>query len=114
MHVHVGLVRKHIEVALRHHLQSERQFLRLRFTLPLQFGVQIHQRRRLDGVVARKIFAVNAGQAAVDDGLIHGTQLTRTAHELLEERQHEFTLCNQRVFAVAVPQRQIERIDVVK
>ena len=105
MNIYVRLMGEHIEIAFRDHFQRKCQFLCLLLLLLLQFLMQIDERRRINGIPAVEVVCIDLRQAAVDNRLVHGFELARTAHDLFDKGQHELALCNQRVRRIAVAQR---------
>ena len=108
--VDIGLVGKNIQTAHRKQLQRQRDPVRLRVDLLHQIIVKIFQGGRL-ALIVFQIFPVDVAHTTVDDGLLLRLDLVR-AHELLIQRHDKLGLHHQRLFAIAIPLGQIQRIDV--
>ena len=108
--VDIGLVGKYIQTAHCEQLQCQRDTVRLRVDLLHQIVIEVFQRRRLTLEIL-DILPVDVAHAAVNDGLLLRLDLIR-AHELLIQRHDKLGLHHQRLLAVAVALRQVQRIDV--
>ena len=108
--VDIGLVGKYIQTTHREQLQRQRNAVRLRVDLLHQIVIEVFQRRRL-ALEILDVLPVDVAYAAVDDGLLLRLDLVR-AHELLIQRHDKLGLHHQRLFAIAIPLGQIQRIDV--
>ena len=108
--VDIGLVGKYIQTAYREQLQCQRDPVGLRVDLLHQIVIEVFQRRRLTLEIL-DVLSVDIAHAAVDNGLLLRLDLI-CAHKLLVERHDKFGLHHQRLFAIAVPLGQVQRIDV--
>ena len=108
--VDIGLVGKYIQTTHREQFQRQRDPVRLRVDQLHQIVIEVLQRGRLSLIVFQ-IFPVDVAHTTVDDGLLLRLDLVR-AHELLIQRHDKLGLHHQRLFAIAIPLGQIQRIDV--
>ena len=111
MRIHIGMLCKGIQRAVRKQLDSKGDFFRFWLVLFKQFLTEVLQGGRYALIIALLIVAVHACRTTVNNRLLFCTQ-TCAADELLAQRQNKLRFQNDGVCAVTVIGVHIHSIDM--